>query len=282
MWSLLPSTRGAEDFKGAIRFTPEEAVAHQRHLQTVTKLASSFLNETWEEHLAFHRQHGVSKFYGDRNTSLDTRAEQIAALKRAGASPSLVEQLRPISCIGLTLQALERGFKEPGDEALWAAWLKIKAYVKQNDQDGSALVHALQMLGWKIAYWNPKPEFNEAWDRDDGNRRSKGSHAWRYHTVTKHQTYYLNKVDDATTYVGFGETVPEAFAQIPFFIGVAHGGYHVFPGVTGEVIEAHSTRQLSGVDNLERSPFNPLAPGGGPRWTPKEKYRSGILAVPPL
>jgi hypothetical protein len=33
-------------------------------------------------------------------------------------------------------------------------------------------------------------------------------------------------------------------------------------------------------DNIEVSAFNPLATGGGPRWTRSEKYRSGLIAVP--
>jgi hypothetical protein len=97
----------------------------------------------------------------------------------------------------------------------------------------------------------------------------------------KSNTYYFNKVDDKTLLVNFGTSVPSQFRSVPFFVGIAHTGYHVFPGFTGNVIEAHSTRLLSSVDNLEKSPFNPLANGGGPRWTATEKYRSGLVGVPP-
>ncbi|CAN5724706.1 hypothetical protein BH20VER1_BH20VER1_25590 [soil metagenome] len=75
--------------------------------------------------------------------------------------------------------------------------------------------------------------------------------------------------------------VPAAFRSAPFFVGTAHTGYHVFPGFEGSIIDAHSTRALTSVNNLEKSQFNPLASGGGPRWTPTEKYRSGLIATPP-
>jgi len=81
--------------------------------------------------------------------------------------------------------------------------------------------------------------------------------------------------------VGFDDRVPREFLDVPFFVGVAHTGYHVFPGYKGDVIEAHSTRRLDSVDNLEKSPFNPLATGGGPRWTATEWYRSGLVGLPP-
>ena len=271
----------AMNFRGTIDFSGEEKAIHQQHIDTITRVARRFLEDIWREHQAFYRRHGVSKFYGDRNVSLNTRSKRIAALQQAGAPVSLVDQLQPVSCIGLTLDALSAGFREPGDPKLEEAWRKIHRYARVNDLDGCALLNALQKLGWKIHYWNPSPQDNERWDREDGNRPSRGWHAYRYSTVTNHGTYYHNKVDNKTLLVGFGTHVPSEFRRVPFFVGVAHTGYHVFPGFAGDVIEAHSTRPLDSIDNLEKSPFNPLATGGGPRWTASEKYRSGIIGIPP-
>ncbi|MNL19628.1 hypothetical protein D3C87_1408400 [compost metagenome] len=108
-----------------------------------------------------------------------------------------------------------------------------------------------------------------------------GGHAYRYSLVMKKQNYYGLHVDDAQTLVGFDTTIPESFKKVPFFVGTAHAGYHVFPGKHGDVIEAHSMRTLNSIDNLQVSDFNPLATGGGPRWTRTEKYRSGVIAIPP-
>lgn len=121
----------------------------------------------------------------------------------------------------------------------------------------------------------------ERWDAEERNWKSKGWHAYRYLTVTRRGTYYYNRVDDKTLLAGFGTRVPAEFRRQPFFVGVAHTGYHVFPGFRGDVFEAHSTRRLDSFNNLEQSPFNPLASGGGPRWTSTERYRSGLIALPP-
>ncbi len=268
-------------FKGQILFTPAEKQAHNTHLRTITRVARQYLQDIWQKHVAFHRKHGVSKYYGDRNLSLSTRSKRIFALQQAGKPTSLVDQLEPTSCVGLTLNSLAAGFRAPGDAALERAWKKAYDYTRLNDVDGSALLDALQKLGWKICYWNPAPQNNEKWDREDGERKSKGSHAWRYYTVTNRGTYYHNKVDDPTWLVGFGTRVPSDFKSVPYFAGVAHAGYHVFPGFQGQVIEAHSTRKLTSIDNLEENPFNPLASGGAPRWTSTEKYRSGLIGIPP-
>jgi hypothetical protein len=268
-------------FKSSVDFTAAEKAAHARHIGTITKVARQYLEDIWKEHLAFYRKHRVSKFYGDRNLALNTRAERIAALSAAGAPTSLVDQLKPTSCVGLTLEALGAGFKATGDPALVSAWSKALAFTRANALDGCALLHALQKLGWRIAYWNPAPQDNELWDRQDGNRKSKGWHAYRYLTVNRSGTYYFNKVDDKSLLVGFGTKVPATFRSEPFFVGIAHTGYHVFPGFKGDVIEAHSTRRLDSIDNLEKSPFNPLANGGGPRWTASEWYRSGLVGIPP-
>ncbi len=277
---ILPVCSFAQGFRGSIDFSAEEKAAHARHVGTITKVARRYLEDIWKEHLAFHRKHGVSKFYGDRNPTLNTREKRIEALRLAGAPVSLVDQLQPTSCIGLTLSALGAGFRAPRNAVLENAWEKILAYTRANDLDGCALLDGLQKLGWRIAYWNPSPENNAKWDLEDGNRKSKGWHAYRYSTVMNRGTYYWNKVDDKSLLVGFGTNVPREFRRVGFFVGVAHTGYHVFPGFMGDVIEAHSTRRLDSVNNLEKSPFNPLAAGGAPRWTSTEMYRSGIVGIP--
>ena len=282
LWfAVFIPTWAVAGFRGSVEFSAEEKAAHARHIGTITKVARQYLDDIWKEHLAFHRRNGVSKFYGDRSLTLNTREKRIAALRAAGASTALVDQLQPTSCIGLTMNSLAAGFRTPKDPALDRAWQKIATYTRANALDGCALLNALQKLGWRIAYWNPSPANNAAWDQQDGNRKSRGWHAYRYSTVMNKGTYYFNKVDDKSLLVGFGTNVPGEFRRQPFFVGVAHTGYHVFPGMVGDVIEAHSTRPLASVTNLEKSPFNPLATGGAPRWTASEMYRSGLVGIPP-
>ena len=279
--ACLPQPSGAAGFNGSVDFTADEVAAHQRHIGTITRQARRYLEDVYSDHLAFHRRHRVSKYYGDRSTLLNTRAKRIEALRRAGAPVLLVDQLVPTSCIGLSINALGTGFRAPGEANLESAFQKIHRFAKANALDGSAVLHALQKLGWKVHYWNPSPKDNASWDAEERNWASKGWHAFRYNTVMNKGNYYFNRVDDKSLLVNFDTQVPAAFRSAPFFIGVAHTGYHVFPGFQGGVIEAHSTRALSSINNLEKSPFNPLGNGGGPRWTPTEKYRSGLIALPP-
>lgn len=196
------------------------------------------------------------------------------------------------SCIGMTMACLSEAMQANG---MSETWKKIYAYVaKNNNFYGTDLQKALVDLGWKSLYWNPDPSQNNAWDQEDrivaplqaGRVWNPiwGGHAEMYNSVMRKKIYYGIPVTDSTTLVGFGTQVPATFKKVPFFIGTAHSGYHVFPGTKGLVIEAHSMRALSSRDNLEFGNFNPLDQqnGGGPRWTNIEHYRSGMIVVPPL
>ena len=81
--------------------------------------------------------------------------------------------------------------------------------------------------------------------------------------------------------IGFDQGVPELINRVPFWVGISHTGYHVFPGAYEQVIEAHSVKDITSIDNIQTSLFTPYAPGGGPRWSKKAKYRSGLVAIPP-
>ena len=65
-----------QGFEGTIEFSTEEKEAHRRNIDTILRVARTYLEDIWKEHLAFYRQHGVSKFYGDRNLSLDIAASE--------------------------------------------------------------------------------------------------------------------------------------------------------------------------------------------------------------
>lgn len=156
---------------------------------------------------------------------------------------------------------------------------------------GTDLITMLRELGWKTQYWNPDTSKNAAWDLEDQTLNPLkpgktwnpvwGGHAYNYSQVVNKNKYYGIPVDDKVSLVNFGRQAPSSLRAAPIFVGVAHAGYHVFPGIRGQVIEAHSMRNLNSFDNLEVSDFNPLGTGGGPRWTRTEKYRSGLIAVPP-
>ncbi len=273
-----------------VSFSEQEVSTHKSQVRLITETAAKCLDNTYNEHLDFFAKWNVSKFYGDRRDEHKTRQGRISALQRFGAPASLVDSLEPISCIGLTVKCLKQGFEAAGQAPIWK---KIHDELKvDNKMYGTDLQNMLQQLGWKIYYWNPDPSKNAAWDEEDrkinplpaGKKWNPvwGGHAYRYSLVMNKGIYYESKIDNARLLVGFKLNVPEEFKRIPFFVGTAHAGYHVFPGRYGDVIEAHSTRPLNSKENLEFNMFNPLETGGAPVWTNTERYRSGMIVIPPL
>lgn len=274
------------------KFTLEEKAASSQKSSQLAAVAADCLDWHYQDHLQFFNHWGISKYYGNRRKDYATQQGLIAALQGYNKPVDLVRQLEPISCIGLTMKCLGQAFEEVG---MGTTWQKVYEQLKKDNKFyGTDLQKNLLALGWKSYYWNPQPDMNAVWDQEDQTlnplRPGKqwnpvwGGHAYRYEQV-KQRGYYFEKelvVNDAVSLVGFGDVQPRFFKEVSFFVGVAHAGYHVFPGRRGEVIEAHSMRDLNSIDNLQFSEFNPLKAGGGPRWTRTEKYRSGLLVVPPL
>jgi hypothetical protein len=269
-------------------FSSQEIQAHTRLRLEIAKTAAECLDWHYNDHIEFFNQHGISKYYGNRRKDYATRDGLISALRKYGKPTSLVQYLEPISCIGLSMKCLKAGFEQVG---MGATWDKIYSELAINNNFyGTDLQRNLINLGWKSYFWNPQPENNEMWDLEDqkispvkeGKKWNAvwGGHQFRYNQVMNKGVYYNVPIHDRESLVGFGDQQPEFFKNIPFFVGIAHAGYHVFPGRYGDVIEAHSMRDLNSRDNLEFSQFNPLATGGGPRWTKTEKYRSGVIVVP--
>ena len=269
-------------------FSSSEIRKHRETIATFCDAAADFLDWVFADHKAFYAQWGVSKYYGNRKPEHRTRELRIRELRKFGKPTFLVDQQVSTACILLAMQAVERGFNATG---MGNTWKKINNQLKIDQKFfGTDLQIMLQQLGWKIYYWNPDPSKNAQWDAEDQQLNPLrpprkwmpvwGGHALRHASVKNKGIYYDSKVDNSTRLVGFKKTQPAGFAGVPVFVGIAHAGYHVFPGRRGEVVEAHSMRQMIAEDNIEFSPFNPLATGGGPRWTRSEKYRSGLIAVP--
>lgn len=287
--SVLVSTSA---FADVASFTPNEIAQHKKNVALIVATTSDCLDAVYADHLDFFSHWGISKYYGDRNPKYSTVQGRLAALELYGKPSELIDELEPISCIGLAMRCLEQGFDAAGMETTWDK-IYDKLAVNKNFF-GTDLQKSLINLGWKSYYWNPNPANNAKWDAEDQKLNPLkpgtvwnpvwGGHAYRYNQAVNKGFYYEKDliVHDAVSLVGYKDVQPEFFKDIPLFIGIAHAGYHVFPGRNGEVIEAHSMRSLDSKDNLEFSEFNPLKTGGGPKWTAKEKYRSGVVVVPNL
>ncbi len=230
----------------------------------------------------------------------------------SGKRPNTNKKLQNISCIDMTRRCLRIAFEKVG---MLSTFNKIDDEVVKNGVSGVVLQKALIDLGWKSFYWNPDTSQNASWDEeekkiappDEGKSWNGkwGAHAYRWSRncnpdgtlrnpgksggVLCTNEYNVGReapvpIDDKDLLVNFRMKPPESFKKVPFWIGVGHAGYHVFPGFQGgKIIEAHSQRPLRSHYNLEVSVFNPLDQGnkGGPRWTRSERYRSGVIVVPP-
>jgi hypothetical protein len=269
-------------------FSSVEVKKHRDTLDRFTDAAADFLDWVYDDHLKFFAKWGVSKYYGERKPEHKTRELLTKELRKFAKPEALADQQVATACILLAMQACEHGFSATG---MANTWKKINTQLRIDDKlYGTDLQIMLQQLGWKLYYWNPDPSRNAEWDAEDqtinplkaGRKWMPvwGGHALRHASAINKASYYDASVDDVIKLVGFRETPPAAFRNVPVFVGIAHAGYHVFPGRRGDVIEAHSMRQMIAKDNIEIAPFNPLAKGGAPRWTSSEKYRSGIIAVP--
>lgn len=281
LFLALLSTSALADFRGEISFSAQEVSDHQVDVATIVPVAAECLRKTYSHHLSFHRRYGISPYYGDQSSfSKLTYAQKRSYLRSINRDEALVDQMSSISCVGLAMRCLSEGFKAVGKENIW---LRLEKHLRLNAVDGSALQYSLRKLGWKTVYWNPDLSMNETWDAQEQQRnprnlaRSWGWHAYRWSTIQKKGMYYDNPVDDIKLLVNFGTRPPRSFKRLPFFLGTAHTGYHVFPGREGRVIEAHSLRQITDVTTLESSEFNPLKVTGGPQG----KMYSGLISVPP-
>lgn len=71
--------------------------------------------------------------------------------------------------------------------------------------------------------------------------------------------------------------LPQSFRNVPFFLGTAHAGFHVFMGSYGKVSESHAAMEITNPRLVEQGEFF----GGGAGMSPKYNYYSGVIAVPP-
>jgi hypothetical protein len=272
---LLLSTSAFARFKGSISFNDNDRAIHVDAIKQIAEDAGSCLGRMHKDHKDFLKRMGFSKYYGTLSWfSRATKAQQRAYMKKRGVDPKYLSQLKGTSCIGLALKCLGEGFKKSQQGDMWN---KVERFTRANGSTGLALLHGLRKLGWTVAYWNPDPSMNKKWDQSEkkkhpGNPRYIwGHHEIRYNQVKNKKSYYFNKVDNDWAMVGFKDDPPKAFMELPLFIGVAHNGYHVFPGVKGINVEAHGSANFGERNAIETKWFKPN----------KGHLKTGIMAIPP-
>jgi hypothetical protein len=272
-----------------IDFTKSEKQQHLNDVDFIVAEASRCMSDALVHHDSFYRKYGISPFFGDQSSygklSWSDRKDYLKnmSIKKGISYPeNMVSEIKPFSCVGLAIKCLGKGFRALGADRTWN---KIAKYTRDYGQTGLSMQHALQQLGWTSVYWNADTTRNDEWDAKDkkkypDNKRNYwGQHKYTYEiNVLRNRRYYFNKVDNFTFLADFEKNPPAKLKDIPFFLGVANLGYHVFLGSAGKVVEGHSTRSITDYQTIETSQFNPRAGGGGPRGN----YFSGLIVVPPF
>lgn len=277
---ITAANSSAQSFNGSFYVSQQEIAKHQIEFKRMSAITIDCMERDYNYHLNFYKKNGFSPFYGSNSSFSRLSMEgRRSFLRKIGKNPAFADQMKKTSCVGFAIDCLKAGMDATGQSAVYA---RINRYMGQNDYDGSALLNALRALGWKVYYWNPDPSQNSKWDASEKAKRPVndgiwGYHAYRYATATKQNKYYKNTIDDASTMVGFGTRTPMVLKSAPLFFGIAHAGYHVFPGYRGYVIESHSTRDIRDYYSIEAADFNPMLSGGAPRGS----YYSGLVAIPP-
>jgi hypothetical protein len=277
----LSSMNTFAEFEGKISFTEEQIKIHMDNIINLTSESDICLKDHLNRHLDFFKKYGISAYYGEKSAfSKMSQSEKLSFLKSKKLDPKMINELVGISCVGLALRCLERGFKITNQESTFQ---QLLSFVKLNDVDGTSLQYGLSKLGWKTLYWNPNTDKNKFWDFEEklldpkNKKHFRGFHEENYVAVKNKKRYFMNSIDDASLLVNFGNNEPSFLKSIPFYIATAHMGYHVFPGSYGTVVEGHASRAITDESTIESAPFNPLDNHGAPNG----KYRSGIMSIPP-
>lgn len=239
----------------------------------VQKLVTGGLNSMnfWtKEHQLAQRDTGIGLFYGYDSpyAKMDEKLknEHLETKKRYRAYP---ETPRETTCIDWVYSHLKAAYKSAG---LLKRWEEIESIVRSKDSDGIFLMQEMRKDGWEAVYWNMdvKKPIAEA----------------------DHHKYFANQVEKTGQYSGipidhkmlnFRTTNPQeketkgldALKDVPFWVGIADGAYHVFLGHNLNVNEAHSALNPDSYKVIEDRPLE--------KWgtESKKKFLSGVIMVPP-
>lgn len=202
---------------------------------------------------------------------------------RTEAKRFMKRKKKGTSCVTLARDCIRYAFAQVRNRHIDSASAKIMEEFSRSQAMGTVFINLLRDVGWKVYYWNPDTSRNDEFDLFERYYQPKFSDNTGYHryiysriaregkylevnynrhlgptqSLTKHTVY----VDDARTLTNFGDDTPRFLKDEPFYMGIAHMGFHVFLGSYGEVIEGHSKRPVSDSTILERSDFNPLEDG---------------------
>ncbi len=248
------------------------------------------VSQTIENHFDAISRTGIGIMYGPRSRYASlTDSEKLKFIEQNKKFAAKIIEPVETSCIGFVQSQLRIGYQEAG---LGDRFKEIDKVIYGNSGQGTYLINELKKDGWKTIYWNP--------DKRDPTERvvkpsiSNDHHIWTWAMLRDGHKYMQDVMSYGKVFPGiavdfmaldFRPTNPKktklnevAFKklqELPFFVGVANGGYHVYMGSHGMIIESHSTRNPTDATNIELRPFNQFG------MLKNEGYLSGVIAVPP-
>lgn len=189
------------------------------------------------------RERGYGTHYGDHSTY----------------KPPPGASLTKSSCVVWAMECAEYAFDKVGMSAQWDAIAKI---TRRNQLKGTILIGELIKKNWTGIYWNP----------DTTDKADDGEHSYSNYIAKTKKTYYGVRVQDRI--VDYRRSTPDLtgiakLKKVPFWIGCAGGGRHVFCGTGGNVSEFHWDYPATDPNAMELKELQHYV------------WMSGIIAVPP-
>ena len=212
----------------------------------------SYVRALTERHKSLIASRGVGSYYGSES----------GYVPPAG-SPA---DLRVGSCIGWALDVTGAAYREVG---LAAVWQRIYTITVNNGARGTVLCRELVRDGWTGIYWNPDvatPADGDA-EHTFSAKMARGGSGKYYEIPVKGMI--TNYRPSSTSTTALDASGIRRLEKVPYWVGCARGGKHVFVGTRGNVSEFHWEAQPTNPDAITQVPLEAFA------------WLSGILCVPP-
>ena len=173
-------------------------------------------------------------------------------------TPPAGASLTKSSCVVWAMECAEYAFDKVGGSATWS---QIAQVTRRNQLKGTFLIRELIAKRWTGIYWNP-----------DVTDTSDSEHSYSAHIARTKKTYYDLAVSDMIVDYRrspVNMTGIDRLEKVPFWIGCARGGMHVFCGTGANVSEFHWDAPATDPNAMELVALKDYA------------WMSGIIAVPP-
>lgn len=190
------------------------------------------------------------------------------------------------SCIKWALRHVKKAYTEINQAARYE---QLLAVVRNKGETGHTLLKELQKDGWEAVYWNPdmyapnetRPDRLPFHTGSAANAINKKKYIPPVRNPSPNDIIEIDHLLVNYRPSPGSSTRKESAAlqrlkRVPFWVGIANYGNHVFVGYHGRISESHSPFMPDNVKNLEESDFATW----GLAW-PSEKYLSGVIMVPP-